>query len=97
MSLVQSCFISSAALWVIFNDRERAGFGAKERIWGYTGAGGMVQGFSAGYFLWDTFIAATRLDIHGLGALAHATSALSVTLLGFVGLPLAVAILLLLS
>ena len=88
VSLIQSCFISSAALWVIFNDKERASFGARERIWGYTGAGGMVQGLSAGYFLWDIVTAATRFDIHGSGALAHAVSALSVTLLGFVGLPL---------
>ncbi len=87
VSLIQSCFISSAALWVIFKDKQRAGFGAKERIWGYTGAGGMVQGFSAGYFLWDILIAASRFDVHGLGALAHAASALSVTLLGFVGRP----------
>lgn len=84
VSMVQSCFISSAALWVIFKDKERASFGAKERIWGYTGAGGMVQGLSAGYFLWDIFTAALRVDIHGLGVLAHATSALSVALLGFV-------------
>lgn len=87
VSLVQSCFINSAALWVIFNDRERASFGAKERMWGYTGAGGMVQGFSAGYFLWDILISASRYDVHGMGALAHAVSALSVTLLGFVGHP----------
>ena len=88
VSMVQSCVISSAALWVIFKDKERASFGAKERIWGYTGAGGMVQGLSAGYFLWDIVTAAFRIDIHGLGALVHATSALSVALLGFVLLPL---------
>ena len=84
VSMMQSCFIGSAALWVIFRDRERKSFGAKERVWGYTGAGGMVQGFSAGYFLWDIVTSALRVDIHGIGALAHAASALSVALLGFV-------------
>ena len=87
VSLVQSGFISSAALWVIFKDKERWSFGAKERVWGYTGASGMVQAFSTGYFLWDIITSALRIDIHGPGALAHATSALSIALLGFVSGP----------
>lgn len=58
--------------------------GPKERVWGYTGATGMVQGFSAGYFLWDLVMCAKYLDVQGLGSLMHAASALAVSLLGFV-------------
>lgn len=58
--------------------------GPRERVWGYTGASGMVQGFAAGYFLWDLAICAGSVDVHGPGALLHAASALAVSLLGFV-------------
>ena len=58
--------------------------GPRERVWGYTGASGMVQGFAAGYFLWDLAICAGNVDVHGPGALLHAASALAVSLLGFV-------------
>ena len=61
--------------------------GPRERVWGYTGATGMVQGFSAGYFLWDLVISAKNLDVHGPGSLMHAASALAVTSLGFVSAP----------
>ena len=39
--------------------------GPRERVWGYTGASGMVQGFAAGYFLWDLVTSAGNLDVHG--------------------------------
>jgi len=71
---------------VIWADRERWAFGPGERVWAYTGAAGMVQGFGAGYFLWDLMSSATRLDVHGPGELAHAASAVAVSMLGFVGL-----------
>lgn len=58
--------------------------GPRERVWGYTGASGMVQGFAAGYFLWDLLTSAGNLDVHGTGALMHAVSALAVSSLGFV-------------
>ena len=44
----------------------------------------MLQGVAAGYFQWDLMISAENMDVHGLGALAHAVSALAVSLLGFV-------------
>ena len=84
VSLLQSCFINTAALLVIWLDKERWRLGPRERVWGYTGATGMVQGFSAGYFLWDLVTCAKDMDVHGLGDFAHAASALAVTLLGFV-------------
>lgn len=88
VSMVQSCFINSAALWVMFADTERGQMDATKRVWGYTGASGMVQGFSAGYFLWDLIASIQDVDVHGWGALIHAASALAVTCLGFVRIPI---------
>lgn len=86
VSLFQSCFINAAALAVIYLDKERWEMGPGERVWGYTGATGMVQGLSAGYFLWDLVMSAKDMGLHGPGALVHAASSLAVSLLGFVSL-----------
>jgi len=86
VSMVQSCFINAVALWVIFRDQERSQMDAAQRVWGYSGASGMVQGFAAGYFLWDLGVSIKDVDVHGWGALVHAASALAVTCLGFVSL-----------
>lgn len=86
VSLIQSCFINSLALGVMYLDNERWSMGPKERVWGYTGATGMVQGFSAGYFLWDLVMSAKDMDVHGPGSLMHAASALAVSMLGFVSI-----------
>ncbi|KAL8832643.1 MAG: hypothetical protein Q9170_004803 [Blastenia crenularia] len=83
VSMVQSCFINSLALWVIYADKERTAMGWKERVWGYTGASGMVQGFAAGYFTWDLLASVKDVDVHGWGALFHAASALTVSMMGF--------------
>lgn len=58
---------------------------ATQRVWGYTGATGMIQAFSAGYFLWDLMTGVLDRDVHGWGVVAHAASALAVSSLGFVG------------
>ena len=84
VSLVQSVFVCSVALWVLWVDNERRSMGWQERVWGYTGAGGMIQGFAAGYFLWDLGICIKHLDVFGWGLLAHAVAALSVFSFGFV-------------
>lgn len=86
VSMVQSCFINTAALWVIFADKERAGWNASQRVWGYTGATGMIQAFSTGYFLWDLMTGVLDFDVHGPGMVAHAVSALAVSGLGYVRL-----------
>ncbi|KAH0536294.1 hypothetical protein FGG08_006832 [Glutinoglossum americanum] len=83
VSLLQSTLINGLALWVMWSDGERAGMGQRERVWGYTGAGGMIQGFAAGYFLWDLGVSLWYLDVFGVGLLAHAVSALVVFSLGF--------------
>ena len=84
VSMVQSLFINTVALWVIFADGERKSMSWRERVWGYSGATGMVQAFSAGYFVWDLLASAMDVDVHGWGALVHAASAVVVSGLGFV-------------
>jgi hypothetical protein len=83
-SLIQSSFITAFALFVIWRDEERKEMDWAGRIWGYTGAGGAVQGFAAGYFLWDLIGSIVHFNVQGWGSLAHAISALLVTSLGFV-------------
>lgn len=83
-SFIQSTFITSFALFVILRDEDRKKMGWVGRILGYTGAGGAVQGFAAGYFLWDAVASIMHLKVLGWGSLIHAVSALLVTSLGFV-------------
>lgn len=84
VSMVQALFINSVALYVIWNDAQRKEMDWKGRLWGYTPASGMVQGFAAGYFLWDLQISSRYIAITGPSALLHAIGALAVTCLGFV-------------
>jgi hypothetical protein len=89
VSFVQSSLINTLALWVLWKDDERANMDWEQKVWGYTGASGMIQGFAMGYFLWDLMITIQYLPIFGLGMLAHAVSALFVFSLGFVSLQIA--------
>lgn len=84
VSMIQALFICAAALWVIFKDEQRHEMDWRGRLWGYTPASGMVQGFAAGYFLWDLQISAQYINIAGTSALIHAIGALAVTCIGFV-------------
>ncbi|KAH7336347.1 TLC domain-containing protein [Rhexocercosporidium sp. MPI-PUGE-AT-0058] len=82
-SMVQSTFITVMALYVIWTDEERRRMDWIGRIWGYTGAMGVVQGLAAGYFLWDLIASVIHFNVLGPGSLAHAVSALLVTSMGF--------------
>lgn len=84
VSFFQSVIICALALWVTFADEERAAMGWEERIWGYTGAVGLITSMACGYFIWDLFITAKDVSIFGQGMLAHALSATAVFSLGFV-------------
>lgn len=85
VSLVQSLLICGLALWVLRNDQEVVGAGDwRGRIWGYSGAAGLVQAMAGGYFLWDVYISTMYFKIMGPGSLAHAVSALVITMMGFV-------------
>lgn len=84
VSMIQALFINTAALWVIFKDEERHEMDWRGRLWGYTPASGMVQGFAAGYFLWDLQVSSQYMHLAGPSALLHAIGALAVTCIGFV-------------
>lgn len=83
VSLVQSVLICTLALYVTLNDEERKNMTWEERIWGYTGASGLIQGFATGYFLWDLMVTVQNLSNFGPGMFAHAVSALVVFSFGF--------------
>jgi hypothetical protein len=84
VSMIQALFINTAALYVIFSDPERKQMDWVGRLWGYTPATGMVQGFAAGYFLWDLQVSIQYMSVCGFSALIHAIGALAVTSIGFV-------------
>lgn len=84
VSFCQSLIVNALALYVIFCDEERRDMNWTGRIWGYTGASGLVQAFASGYFLWDLWITARHVGIFGWGMLAHAVAACTVFFLGFV-------------
>jgi hypothetical protein len=86
VSLCQSVVINILALWVMWTDEERKGMDWQQRIWGYTGAAGMIQGLATGYFLWDLMISLQNAKLFGPGMLAHAFSALLVFSFGFVSI-----------
>ncbi|KAF7512884.1 hypothetical protein GJ744_011987 [Endocarpon pusillum] len=83
VSLVQSCSINAAALWVMYVDEERMDMSAMERVYGYTGGCGMIQGLAAGYFLWDLVVTSRNVGIFGWGMWAHGVCALCVFSFGF--------------
>lgn len=83
-SFVNSIVLAGAAIWVILADQDRLSRTWEERIWGYTGAAGMVQALSAGYFLWDVRVSSTNVEILGFPDLLHAIVGLVISILGFV-------------
>ncbi|CRK45728.1 hypothetical protein BN1723_001071 [Verticillium longisporum] len=83
VSFFQSTLINGLALWIMFVDDERREMDWQARIWGYTGAVGMIQALAAGYFLWDLVVTSLNMDVFGPGTLAHAVSALLVYSFGF--------------
>ncbi|TVY62740.1 putative TLC domain-containing protein [Lachnellula suecica] len=83
VSLVQSVSICVLALWVMYADQERKTMNLEERMWGYTGAAGMVQALATGYFLFDLSVMIRYLEVFGVGMLTHASSCLLTYTLGF--------------
>ncbi|EHL02695.1 putative Uncharacterized TLC domain-containing protein C17A2.02c [Glarea lozoyensis 74030] len=81
--MVQSVTICVLALWVTAVDEERRTMNHEERMWGYTGAAGMVQALATGYFLFDLAVMVRYLDVFGVGMLTHASSCLVTYTLGF--------------
>jgi hypothetical protein len=84
VSLVQSVVINAAALWVMYVDEERSAMSSGERVFGYTGACGLIQALAVGYFVYDLIVSVIYVRMFGIGMLFHAVSALWVFSLGFV-------------
>lgn len=86
--MVQSCLINTLALYVMFNDEERRQMGESvvERVYGYTGASGLIQGLACGYFLWDLIVSTRYIGIFGWGIWMHAVAAFWVFSFGFVSI-----------
>ncbi|PQE09596.1 TLC domain-containing protein [Rutstroemia sp. NJR-2017a WRK4] len=78
VSLIQSIITCALALCVRYLESQRWSLEWRGRLWGYTGAGSMVQAFSAGYFLWDLGVSIVHFDILGWSSLLHAICALAV-------------------
>ncbi len=88
VSLVQSCIINTLALRVMLTDKERGQMSSpEERIYGYTGALGLLAAFTAGYFLWDLVASTRYVNVSGIGLWIHAVCALSICIFGFVCSP----------
>lgn len=87
-SFVNSTFLSIALTYVIVADKERANATWEDRIWGYTGAGGLVHALGTGYFMWDLGACASNASTLGALDLLHAAVGFAISILGFVrGLP----------
>jgi hypothetical protein len=84
VSMLQSCLINALGLLIILTDEERKEMNAFERIYGYTGGCGLIQGLATGYFIWDFVLCTRHYNTFGLGLWAHAASALVVFSFGFV-------------
>lgn len=89
VAFVQAVLISAVAVWVLWNDPERWGMGWEERVWGYTGADGLIVAMAVGYFTWDLIVCLIHFRMFGPGMLAHALAALAVYAFGFVITPFA--------
>ncbi|EDN02193.1 conserved hypothetical protein [Histoplasma mississippiense (nom. inval.)] len=83
VSLIQSCLVNAAALWVMFADKERQAMTSSERVRGYSGTCGLVQAMAVGYFIWDLIVSTRYIGVFGIGLWFHAVSALWVFSLGF--------------
>lgn len=83
-SFVNSTFLSLAIPYILYADQDRLNETWEQRLWGYTGAGGLVQALGAGYFLWDVQVCAANVETLGVLDLLHAVVGLCVSVLGFV-------------
>ncbi|KAG8631574.1 hypothetical protein KVT40_000714 [Elsinoe batatas] len=83
VSTLQSILVCALSLWLILCDEERGTIGFEQRIWGYTGATGLLTSMACGYFIWDLIMTVMHVNVFGYGMLAHATSATLVFSLGY--------------
>ncbi|KAF2500251.1 DUF887-domain-containing protein [Lophium mytilinum] len=82
-AFLNSLVLSGAALYVIFFDLDRAHETWEDRIWGYTGLGGLVQAVGAGYFVWDVQVCVANFNVLGVVDLLHALVAAGISVMGY--------------
>ncbi|CCU75269.1 unnamed protein product [Blumeria hordei] len=82
-SMVQSVTISILTIYILAFDKERLNMTSEERIWGYTGAAGLIQALACGYFLFDLVTMVRHLDVFGVPMLIHAASCFATYSIGF--------------
>lgn len=83
-SFVNSTCLCVALVYLLLADQERANATWEDRIWGYTGASGLVHALSGGYFMWDLGASASNLSTLGPLDLLHAAVGFCISILGFV-------------
>lgn len=83
VSFVQSTLITILAIWITIADQERWDMTSGGRVYGYTGACGLIQALATGYFLYDLVVSTLYFDMFGVGMFFHAISALWVYSQGF--------------
>jgi len=83
VSFVQSTLVTILAIWINIADRERWDMTSGERVYGYTGACGLIQALATGYFLYDLIVSTVYFNMFGAGMFFHAISALWVYSQGF--------------
>ncbi|OXV05171.1 hypothetical protein Egran_07061 [Elaphomyces granulatus] len=86
VSFVQSTLITILAIWITIADQERWDMTSGGRVYGYTGACGLIQALATGYFLYDLVVSTLYFDMFGVGMFFHAISALWVYSQGFVSI-----------
>lgn len=79
VSSVHSVLISTITVWIMLNDEEwilmsSEPVGAVERVYGYTGALGLLAAFAQGYFIYHLIMATVHFKVFGIGTLSHAIS-----------------------
>ena len=83
VSQFNAIITASLALYIFFANESIRSMGWVERVYGYDGSVGLVQGLAAGYFLWDLMVSTIHLEALGPGSLVHAVCALSISAFGF--------------
>ena len=82
-AFIQSLIICGITIYVMRNDTERIGKTWQDRVYGYSGAAGLIQSMAAGYFLWDLTVCIINYSILGPLDLLHAVIAGGGAMIGF--------------
>ena len=79
VSLLHSSIIVFLALPMLFDKQL-----VQDKIFGYSEYGGSILAITTGYFLWDTILCLSSIQLHGYQFAFHAITCLIIFLLSFV-------------